>query len=116
MPQLLHVIAYIRFELWQLTLHMVWYLQPVVVDAIVPGQYRQFDVRLQSRLVSVIGVRSILVEALTKWSDRFLFLREPNIILKFVRKRVVFDFSKRDQFDVTMSLSGGFLGLCVVTR
>ena len=93
MPQCLHVMTYIRLELWQLTFVIDWNLRPVEEDTRVPdllriGQYLHVDLRLHSWLESVCLV-IVLVEALTRWSDRFLFRREPNTILASARKRVV---------------------------
>ena len=46
------------------------------------GQYLQFLERLQECLSTFLSVvRFVFVDALTSWSDRFLFLLWPNMIL-----------------------------------
>ena len=82
------------------------------------GQYLQLFFLWQS-LVSDNGSFNSserLVEALTNWSDRFLFLRRPNMILASSSGLVVLVLPRISQFFEIMSLSGGLFGLCVVTQ
>ena len=72
------------------------------------GQYLKLSFLWQSLVSDKGGFDSSerLVEALTNWSDKFLFLRRPNMIL----------VPRISNFFDIMSLSGGLFGLCVVTQ
>ena len=83
--------------------------------SLIRGQYLQLLERLHGSMFIPVKVW-VWVEALTEWSDRFLFLRFPNINLASLRNRVVFDLFNSGQFVSIMSLSGGLEGLCVLTR
>ena len=81
------------------------------------GQYLHFLKRLHGLLSTLCcNLSNVLVEALTKWSARFLFLRLPKTNLASLRALMVFDLSRSNQFDSTISLRGGLDGLCVVIR
>ena len=70
------------------------------------GQYLQLSFLYQS-LVSDKGSfdsSECLVEALTTWSDKFLFLRRPNMILVTNSGLVVLVLPKISQFLDIMSL------------
>ena len=79
------------------------------------GQYLQMSFLWQSLVSDKGGFVSSerLVEALTSWSDRFLFLRRPNMILVSSNGLVVLVLPWISQFLDIMSLSGGLFGLCV---
>ena len=54
-----------------------------------------------------------LVEALTRKSARFLFLRRPNTMLADSNGRVVLDLPNKDQLSETMSRGGTYLDLLI---
>ena len=72
-------------------------------EVLMRGQYLHFFERLHGFLSIFMRVGvSVRVDALTNWSDRFLFLRWPNISLASLRNRVVFDLFRNGQFVPTM--------------
>ena len=76
------------------------------------GQYRQLLDRLHGFRSMFFSVRSsVLVDARTSWSDRFLFLRWPKINVASLNVLVVLDFSSNAQLVSIISLIGGFEGL-----
>ena len=101
---------------------MLWNFLPLDVDLRTPvlsisGQYLHSLKHLQGFLSTFLPVfLGVRVEALTNWSDRFLFLHWPNISLASFRNRVVFDLFSRGQFDSIISLNGGLEGLWVLIR
>ena len=71
MPQCLHVITKIKFEVWQFTFFMLYNFLPVVVemkssDLSISGQYLQVLERLQGLRIMLGSVLlTVLVEART---------------------------------------------------
>ena len=58
----------------------------------------------------------MLVEARTRWSERFLFRRRPNTISDSSKGLEVLVFPRISQFELIISLMGEFAGLWVVTQ
>ena len=82
--------------------------------------YLQDDVQLHGLVSTRLGGFSILVlelvEARTKWSERFLFRRSPKMISVSKSGRHVLVFPRMSQFFVIISRTGGLRALCVVTQ
>ena len=101
---------------------MLWNFLSLEVDLSTPvlsisDQYLYLLKHLQGFLSTFLPVYvGVRVEALTTWSDRFLFMRWPNISLASFRNRVVIDLFSRGQFDSIIPRKGGLEGLWVLTR
>ena len=57
-----------------------------------------------------------LVEALTSWLDKFLFLLRPKTNFASIIGRVFLVRSNNSQLSFIISAIGGFIGLCVVMQ
>ena len=81
------------------------------------GQYLHEVGRLQGRAAtSFVSSCLVLVDALTKWSDRFLLRRRPNTISDSSSGLDVLVLPSMSQLEVITSLIGGLAGLWVVTQ
>ena len=81
------------------------------------GQYLHVVGRLHGRATTNFSSFClVLVEALTSWSERFLFRRRPNTISVSRRDLEVLVLPRMSQLELIISLIGGFSGLWVVTQ
>ena len=102
-----------QFDVWQFTLILDWSIWLLVLQVNEPltfsrGQYLQDDVRLHGLVSIRLNGFSVLVlelvEARTKWSERFLFRRRPKMISESKSGLEVLDLPRISQLLVIISL------------